>query len=228
MSSIPNQQDEEAGGSASATPAEYVTILKTELDELRARSTPSRTTAMNVEENPTDMARDETRADGNVSSPTVRSAVQSRGTEATHEGFTETRRLSELERTCKDAVRDRELATSLAGRPLVSGAAVQLIKLWRDDFDAIEEEGEYQVVARDGRSVGQAVSDRLASPEYSHFCLPSSKGGAGGRDTNRAANLSTVAGTPKNLGEAVVMKWREDASKRIDNLLKPVGLRRHR
>lgn len=85
------------------------------------------------------------------------------------------------ERAFKETLRERELAKALAGRPLVPGGAEQLIKLWRDDFDVIEQEGEFKVSARDGRQVGQAVAERLSSPEYAHFCPPTSKGGTAAR-----------------------------------------------
>ena len=136
-------------------------------------------------------------------------------------------RVAELERACRDALRDRELATALAGKPLVPGAATQLIKLWRDDFDVYDEGGEYRVTAREGRTVSQAVSDRLSSAEYAHFCLPSSRGGAGARDANRpVATIASAA--PKNLGEAVLMHWRKEAASRPGDPAKPIGLGRRR
>ena len=97
------------------------------------------------------------------------------------------RKVAELERAYRAALRDRELATALAGKPLVAGAAAQLIKLWRDDFDVYEEDGEYRVTARDGRAVDQAVAERLAGAEYAHFCLPSSRGGAGAKGPSQSA-----------------------------------------
>ena len=137
-------------------------------------------------------------------------------------------RLGELEQAVKSAVRDRELATALAGRPLVPGAAIQLIKLWREEFDIYEDGDSYKVSAKDGRSVDLAVSAWLASSAYSHFCLPTSRGGTGARDANRPSNGAAPSASPKNLGESIVMKWREEAASRPNNLLKPIGLRRHR
>lgn len=138
------------------------------------------------------------------------------------------RRIAELEAACKSAVRERELAKALAGRPLTSGAAAQLVKLWRDEFDVFEQEGAYKVASRDGRTVGQAVEEWLGSPEYAHFCLPTSRGGSGARDANRPVSNTPGVSPPKNLGEAVVMKWREESVARPESLLKPIGLRRHR
>jgi len=137
-------------------------------------------------------------------------------------------RLGDLERTCKSAILDRELATALAGQPLVSGAAPQLLKLWRDEFDVYEENGIYRVASRDGRGVGPVVSEWLSSREYSHFCLPASRGGTGARNANRPTQDGSNIGGPKNLGEAVVMKWREESVAKPNNLLKPIGLRRNR
>ncbi|GAC1463623.1 MAG: hypothetical protein NVSMB9_01280 [Isosphaeraceae bacterium] len=153
-----------------------------------------------------------------------------RGREAriTKELAARDRRLAELELSCKAAVRDCELATALAGKPLVTGAVAQLIRLWRDDFDAYEEDGSYKVAARNGRTVEQVINERINSSEYSHFCVPSSKGGSGARDANRPASTAASHGTPRNLGESVVMKWREESATRPSNLLKPIGLRRHR
>lgn len=137
-------------------------------------------------------------------------------------------RLVELERSCKAAVRDRELATALAGKSLVAGAVVQLIKLWRDEFEAYDEGGQYKVASRDGRALGQVVNEWLSSPEYSHFSLPSSRGGSSVREASRPSSTTTVQSSPKNLGESIVMKWREESVTRPSNLLKPIGLRRHR
>jgi hypothetical protein len=137
------------------------------------------------------------------------------------------RRLAELERAFMAAVRDRELATALAGRPLVAGAAAQLIKLWRDDFDAYEEGGAYKVASKDGRPVSQVVGEWLGAPEFAHFCLPTSRGGTGARDVNKPAGAAAPP-APRNLGEAVVNKWREESAARPDNMFKPIGLRRAR
>ena len=137
------------------------------------------------------------------------------------------RRLAELETAFKAAVRDRELATALAGKPLVAGAATQLIKLWRDEFDAYEDGGGFKVASRDGRTVAQTVNEWLGAAEFSHFCLPTSRGGVGVRDVNRPSS-ATVATAPKTLGEAVVLKWREESAAKSSNALTPIGLRRHR
>ena len=77
------------------------------------------------------------------------------------------------------------LLTALAGRPLVAGATTQLLKLWRDDFDVIEEDGKHRVCLCDGLTIDQAVAERLASAEYEpHFCLPRLVVGHGRRTRN--------------------------------------------
>ena len=194
--------DPDAGEAGPTDDGEYVTISRAELEALRSR-------AESTDRSP-------------EPAPRVREAEAVRRPDARDQ------RLAELERSCKAAVRERELATALAGRPLVAGAAAQLVRLWRDDFDVYEEDGSYKVSSKDGRAVAQVVGDWLASAEYSHFCLPTSRGGTGAKDANRPAGGSATTSTPKTLGEAIVMKWREEAAAQPNNLLKPIGLRRDR
>lgn len=144
------------------------------------------------------------------------------------------RRLAELDRKVehwqgayKAAVRDRELATALAGRPLVPGAATQLVRLWRDELDVIEEEGKVRVVARDGRPVQKAVTDWLSSPEFAHFRAPATRGGTRPSAESRGpANPSTPAG-PRTLGENVLQQWRTTSTGPTSPST-PVGLGRRR
>ena len=168
---------------------DVVTISKAELDELRAR-------AAGASDPP---------------GPGGDHAEASRSREVAHarELDARDRKAGELERAYKAALRDRELATALVGRPLVPGAAAQLIKLWRDDFEVVDEDGSIRILAKDGRSVDQAVLDRLAGPDFAHFCLPSSRGGTGARGQNRSAAPGAAPAGPRTLGEAVVMQWRE-------------------
>lgn len=136
------------------------------------------------------------------------------------------RRLSEREAAYRSAIRDRELAVALAGRPLVPGAATQLLKLWRDEFDVFEDEGRCRVACRDGRAVAQAVADWLSSPEYAHFCPPPSRGGTVTPGASRPSPAAT-AGAPATLGEAILRRWQE-SSARPDPAAGPVGLGRRR
>lgn len=138
------------------------------------------------------------------------------------------RRAASLEQAYRGALRDRELATSLAGKPLLDGAAAQLTKLWRDDFDVHEENGEYHVSARDGRTVVQAVAAWLSQPEYAHFCQPTTKGGSAVKGAERPASSVALDSEPKNLGEAVVRRWQDVAARRTREASGPIGLgRRH-
>lgn len=134
-------------------------------------------------------------------------------------------RAADLERAYREAVRDRDLATALAGRPLVPGAAAQLIKLWRDDFDAYESDGEVKVAARDGRSVAKAVAERLDEPEYAHFRPATSRGGVAAKGSGRMQTPGTPT-VPRTLGEAALLQWREGAAGRADPASGPIGLRR--
>lgn len=130
------------------------------------------------------------------------------------------------ERAFKETLRERELATALAGRPLVPGGAEQLIKLWRDDFDVVEEGGEFKVSARDGKPVGQAVAERLSRPEYAHFCPPTSRGGTASGPLGRPLPTAAASASPRNLGERVIQQWRETAAARSEDPNAPIGLRR--
>jgi len=163
---------------------DLVTISKAELEELRTRADQVGT-----------------------------SDLKAREAAHTREIAARDQKATELERAYKAAVRDRELATALVGKPLVPGAASQLIKLWRDDFEVIDEDGEIQVLAKDGRGVDQAVLDRLNGPEFAHFCLPSSRGGTSARGQNRSATTAPAPVAPRTLGEAVLRDWRESAAR---------------
>lgn len=196
---------------------DVVTLTRPEYESLLARSHPGV------------IAREDDRtlpeADG---SPTAKGEAAGRDAELIRELDARERRVAELERAYRSALRDRALAVSLCGRPLVPGAAAQLIRLWCDDFDVSEEAGEPRVSSRDGRAVDQAVGDRLASAEYAHFCLPSSRGGAGPREAHRSTPPGTGEGTPRNLGEAIVMQWRKEAVTRANDPNRPIGLGRRR
>jgi len=138
------------------------------------------------------------------------------------------RNAADWERAYKAALKDRELATALAGKPLVAGAAAQLVKLWRDEFDVYEADGEHKVSARDGRTVGQAVTDRLNSAEYAHFCRPQTRGGTAQASTGRPTAGGPSTAAPMTLGDAIIQRWREAATARPDDGSSPIGLRRRR
>lgn len=186
--------DPESGGGPIAD--EVVTISRSELEELRARAA----------EGPPSKADP-----GGPSADRAEYAEAMKASEAAHsrEIAARERKADELARAYKAALRDRELATALAGKPLVDGAASQLIKLWRDDFEVVDEDGEIRILARDGRGVDRAVADRLAEPGFAHFCLPSSRGGTGAKGQNRSAAPAPAPAGPRTLGEAVVIQWRE-------------------
>jgi hypothetical protein len=186
---------EPAGGSPVD---EFVTISRAELDELRAK-------AQEVPSSRIDPGGPRSGREDFAEEWKAREAAHSR------EILAREQKAAELERAYKAALLDRELATALVGKSLVPGAAAQLIKLWRDDFEVVDEDGEIQVLARDGRGVDQAVLDRLNGPEFAHFCLPSSRGGTGAKGQNRSSSVAPAPASPKTLGEAVLLKWRESA-----------------
>ena len=202
------------------TSEEFVTISRAELEILKSRSRATADSALR-ELSPPETGP-ATRGSGAVDRDLGSETPSKKELEARDQ------RLASLEKMCKEAVRDRELATMLAGKPLVPGAAAQLIKLWRDEFDVYEDEGAFKIAARDGRKPAQVISEWLTSDDYSHFCLPSSRGGTGARDANRPASTPQSPEAPKNLGEAIVMKWREESVSRVDGLAKPIGLKRRR
>ena len=188
-----------------------VTISRAELDELRALA------AAGVAPSPT-----------GIDAPAEPSgAALAREAAFLGEIAAKDRKAAELDRAYKEALLDRELATALVGKPLVPGAASQLIRLWRDEFEAIDEGGSIRVLARDGRAVEQAVADRLAGPDFAHFCLPSSRGGTGTKGQNRSAVTSPTPAAPRTLGEAVLMRWREAAARSPGPTPNP-GWGRHR
>jgi hypothetical protein len=210
---------------------EFTTIGRKELELLRARAAAAPVEA--PEASDPEWGRDPLRGNAveeasGAGNPGANAVSRVREEQMAREIAARDRRLADLEKSCKAAVRDRELATALAGKPLVAGAANQLIKLWRDEFEAYEDGGSYKVACRDGRTIGQVVNDWLASPEYSHFCLPTSRGGTGARDANRPGGNTSPQGEPRNLGESIVMKWREESASKPNSVVKPIGLRRHR
>ena len=184
------------GGAGGGSGEELITISRAELEDLQARAGASASAAARLDD-----ARSEWAA-----------ALQARDAEHARSVAAAEGRSAALERSYKAALLDRELAAALAGRPLVPGAADQLIRLWRDAFEVVEADGAIRVVSREGRGVEQAVADRLAGPEFAHFCLPSSRGGTGARGQARSATPPAAPASPRTLGEAVIHQWRESAA----------------
>lgn len=137
-------------------------------------------------------------------------------------------RISIWERRYKDAIRERELVAVLSGKPLVTGAASQLVKLWSDEFEVYDADGATKVGTRDGRSVAKAVADWLASPDYAHFCKSAARGGTNPPGANRANTMNPSASRPRTLGEATIQQWREAAKVFGVESSSPIGLHRRR
>jgi hypothetical protein len=123
------------------------------------------------------------------------------------------RRISHLECACRQAVRDRELAVALVGRPIVPGGAVQLLKLLRDELEVREDAGGFRASTPDGRPLREWLGERLDSQEFSHFFATTTRGGAGAAGLSRSPGRLEAA-TSETLGEAIVSQWREAATRR--------------
>lgn len=134
------------------------------------------------------------------------------------------RKSMEQDQSMRSLLREREIATALTGHALVKGAAAQLIKLWADEFDTLEDAGQYQVRSKDGQSVAQAVGRMLARPEYSHFCQPTTRGGVAQPGHRGLSSDAPPDDRPKTLGEEIVLRWRR--SNESTPLGAPIGLKR--
>lgn len=88
-------------------------------------------------------------------------------------------KLAETEDRSKRWARDKEIAVALADQPLVPGAAAQLSRLFRDDFETVPDGESWKVQARDGKPVAEYIRERLATPEYAHFVPADKRGGSG-------------------------------------------------
>jgi len=192
-----------------APPEEVVTISRAELEGLRAKAglVPS---GPESERGPEEAA----------------AVLEAREAAHARELAERDRKAAEWERAFRGALRDREVATALVGRPLIPGAAAQLMKLWREEFDVHEDGGEFKVVDRQGRPAAKAVDAWLSGPDYAHFCRPSSQGGTAARGGGRPAT-PPPAPAPKTLGEAALVRWQEAAA-RVAGPSAPVGLGRRR
>lgn len=205
-----SEESVESGGGEEA----FVTIRRTELEELR--SVVERLQA----------EQEKRKSDGAAEAMGVDWSVQAREQELLRLVGERERQLTEKEKSYRSALKDRELASTLAGSRLVPGAAAQLIKLWSDEFEVLEEDGRYRVVSRDGRSVGQVVEEWLGRSEFAHFCQSGTRGGTGARGAERPTDGGSVF-RPTTLGEAIVERWRDEARLQ-DAVPAPIGLNRRR
>ena len=98
-------------------------------------------------------------------------------------------KLAETDRRSRTAFRDRELALALSGKPLVEGAAPQLMKLMRDAVEAHPEGDGYSVRTTDFINVNDYVARELAKPEYAHFLRATTTGGTGSSGGAKPAPL---------------------------------------
>ena len=120
-------------------------------------------------------------------------------------------RLADLERELREAVRDREIAKALLGKPLVPGAAGQLLRLWREEFDVVADGDRLVVVSPEGRGVSESIDAFLDRPDYAHFRAASTRGGTGLPGAGRSATPGSAiraASPPRTLGESILERWR--------------------
>lgn len=137
-----------------------------------------------------------------------------------------TKKAEDWERAFKTTMKEKELATALAGQSLVPGAAAQLVKLWREDLEVIDEAGRIRVASRDGRNVSEAVNAWLTGAEYAHFRRPSSRGGTTPPGDSRSTATAPASPPPRNLGDAVLARWREAIQGSRQDPDAPIGLGR--
>lgn len=79
----------------------------------------------------------------------------------------------------RDALRDRfrstvvdlELSKALSQHRLAEGWADHLIRLHRDEFEAVERGDKFEVQSKDARSVASKVKELLSRPEYKRILL---------------------------------------------------------
>lgn len=104
---------------------------------------------------------------------------------------------------------DSELGRALADHQLVTGGAVHLTRLLRDDFQ-IEAQGDtFAVRSKDYRPVGEYIASMLGRPEYSCFVRSDRAGGiagTGGQATTPTPQATSVpTQQARNLGEQIAI-----------------------
>lgn len=86
----------------------------------------------------------------------------------------------------RNFARDTALALAIGKHPVLEGKSEQLLKLWREDFEAVPDGEGYRFQTKDFKSLDQVVAERLASPEYDHYVKASSQGGGGASGGGRS------------------------------------------
>ena len=116
-----------------------------------------------------------------------------------------------MEAKFRASVRDREIATALASQKLRPGAAEQLARLWRDDFEVLDSNGSYEVRTKDFKTPSQVAAERLASPEWDHFVLADHRGGppAGGGQPNPVIPGQPTTLTPDQKSQIEAVQFRQ-------------------
>lgn len=144
----------------------------------------------------------------------------------------------EAERTAKlteqararSYAKSAELGRALAGVPFVSQAAAeQFAGIIAGQFDAHPEGDGFTVRTATFEAPSQVIARLRTDPNYAHFFSPTHTGGTGATGGQFAAP-TPPAGTgapadPKNLGEAILMRWQENHAA---NGGTPIGLGRRK
>ena len=196
----------EAGVEGVPTLEELVTIPLAELEALRSSAEQAAASSASAAEAEERLRLSERRFDDELSE--------------------RSRKAEEWERACKGALKEKELAAALAGRSLVPGAAPQLVRLWRDELEVIDDAGRLRVSDRDGRTVSEAVGAWLSSADYAHFSRPTSRGGTAPPGDARSTAPGSAPCPARNLGEVALNRWREAARADHSPAGGPIGLGR--
>lgn len=126
-------------------------------------------------------------------------------------------RLSNLERTFRATLLEKEVTTALASFPLVPGAAKQLTTLLRPEFEVIEAGGQFRVQTRTLESVSEFLKSRLNSSEYEHFLKPSGTAGTGAAGAHQTLpNHRQAPPPPATPDEQIFAAWRSQQAQMAD------------
>jgi hypothetical protein len=110
---------------------------------------------------------------------------------------------------------DGEVARVLASLPLVPGAAAQLTRLFRPEFNVVAAGDTFVVQTPTLQTVEAFVAAQLAMPEYAHFVRAQNPAGGTGGVTPATQSAPSVPGTaveaPKTLSDAVLLSMQQRA-----------------
>lgn len=124
----------------------------------------------------------------------------------------EAERAAKLEQRAKTSTLQRDLASAIAGHPILAGKAAQLQRLLSDGLEVVEDGEGWKTQSLDGKDVAEYVAEALASDEYSHFIQAEKRGGTGAKGGSTPAPTAK-GGQTVDLVAAIKAKMAEtDAS----------------